>query len=200
MKYSKNDTQATEMLPFEKKKHLSHQESDECISKQAYYDVGSNSIAIISLDKKCDEILTNAFEKAMNKPENLKIKIIKNPKDFEHLLRVVQDICFITTIQESTRIYVTWFFFDCTKNEVTYKKKEGVMWIILLSLTIVAIIICVAIGVCCYLAFRMNNFKPNEKHDSSKKEQTSNENADELSDKSINIKSPSAVSYLENLI
>lgn len=69
--------------------HFSRHESMQCISKQAYYDVENNYIAIISLDAKCDEILTKAFKRAITKPENLKIQVINNPKDFEYVLRMV---------------------------------------------------------------------------------------------------------------
>ncbi|VDO06813.1 unnamed protein product [Brugia timori] len=154
-----------------KLQHLSRYESNECISKQAYYDVENSCIAIVSLDDKCDKVLTNAFEKAIIKPENLKIQVIKNPRDFEYMLRVVQDFCSVTVIQESIKIYVTWFFFDCTK--------------------IVGITICAAIGACCYLALRRTNPTQRQKKDSTKEEETSNENVDELSPEANIIKSHS---------
>ncbi|VDK78205.1 unnamed protein product [Onchocerca ochengi] len=77
---------------------LSLQESEECISKQAYYDIENNYIAIISMDIKCDELLINAFEKAINTPENLEIQIINNPQDYENILRVVCCLQYVFTL------------------------------------------------------------------------------------------------------
>lgn len=69
--------------------HLSGNKTYECISKQAYYEVEINSISIVSLRKDCDKILTKAFQSATFAPENLKIKIIKSPEEFDYILRVV---------------------------------------------------------------------------------------------------------------
>uniref|UniRef100_A0AAF5Q464 Uncharacterized protein n=1 Tax=Wuchereria bancrofti TaxID=6293 RepID=A0AAF5Q464_WUCBA len=170
--------------------HLSRYESIECISKQAYYDVENSYIAVVSLDDKCDEVLTNAFKKAIIKPENLKIQVIKNPRDFEYILRMVQDFCSVAIIQESIKISVTWFFFDCTKNKER-NKKFGITWIIAISLTVVGITICAAIGACCYLALRSTHPIQRRRKESAREDETSNRNVDELSRETNNIKSHS---------
>lgn len=61
----------------------------ECISKQAYYDVQHSTIKVISLDEKCDKVLTKAFNKIKTAPDDIKIEIINTPEDYEHILRSV---------------------------------------------------------------------------------------------------------------
>ncbi|CAG9537334.1 unnamed protein product [Cercopithifilaria johnstoni] len=150
---------------------LSRHDSMECISKQAYYDTKHNYLAIISLDMKCDKLLQKAFEKAITKPDNLKIRIINNPENFEYILQTVQSRCTVTIIEESTTII--WFFFDCIKiSSEVREKKNGIMWIIVTILVITAIAICATIGICCYLTLRKRHWKHDRmSDDSSIKEQ-----------------------------
>uniref|UniRef100_A0A8R1XY16 Uncharacterized protein n=1 Tax=Onchocerca volvulus TaxID=6282 RepID=A0A8R1XY16_ONCVO len=159
---------------------LSLQESEECISKQAYYDIENNYIAIISMDIKCDELLINAFEKAINTPENLEIQIINNPQDYENILRVAKDLCHITIIHDSSITYATWLLFDCTRNGEVHKTKDGIKWPVIISLTIVGIIVCASMGICCYLAFRRNSRMQRQRQDSLSKQQIAGRNINEL--------------------
>ncbi|VDO36721.1 unnamed protein product [Onchocerca flexuosa] len=147
---------------------LSLQESEECISKQAYYDIENNYVAVISMDIKCDELLVDAFEKAIISPENLEIQIINNPQDYENILH----------------------------GEV-HKTKDGIKWPVIISLTVVGVIVCASMGICCYLAFRRNSRMRRQKQDSLSKQQTAGRNINELSGESNSIKSSSAVSYLQ---
>ncbi|KAM3718066.1 putative membrane protein [Dirofilaria immitis] len=105
--------------------HLSRQESEECISKQAYYDVENNHISIISMDFKCDKLLIDAFEKAIITPENLKIQIINSPQVFENILRAALDLCYTTIIQDLSEEDVTWFLFDCAKMSRKRNRKHS---------------------------------------------------------------------------
>ncbi|OZC12074.1 hypothetical protein X798_00593 [Onchocerca flexuosa] len=171
---------------------LSLQESEECISKQAYYDIENNYVAVISMDIKCDELLVDAFEKAIISPENLEIQIINNPQDYENILRVAKDLCHITIIHDSSITYATWLLFDCTKNGEVHKTKDGIKWPVIISLTVVGVIVCASMGICCYLAFRRNSRMRRQKQDSLSKQQTAGRNINELSGESNSIKSSSA--------
>ncbi|KAM3718065.1 Transforming growth factor [Dirofilaria immitis] len=169
--------------------HLSRQESEECISKQAYYDVENNHISIISMDFKCDKLLIDAFEKAIITPENLKIQIINSPQVFENILRAALDLCYTTIIQDLSEEDVTWFLFDCAKNGKMNKSKGGIKWLIIISLILVAIIICVSIGICCYLVSRKRNRKHSQTQQSLSKQQIADRNINDLSGESTDIKS-----------
>ncbi|KAL3984706.1 hypothetical protein ACH3XW_35650 [Acanthocheilonema viteae] len=167
--------------------HLSRNDSMECISKQAYHDAQDKLLTIISLDTKCDNLLAKAFEKVATKPDNLRIRVVNNPEDFEHILREVRNRCIVTIIQES--IKGIWFFFDCTRNPEINKKSNGVMWVVIIALTSTVTAICAAIGICAFLTFRKNRSVQKQKSDNSVKEQISNRNFNKLSGESSGMKS-----------
>uniref|UniRef100_A0A915PSK6 Uncharacterized protein n=1 Tax=Setaria digitata TaxID=48799 RepID=A0A915PSK6_9BILA len=174
---------------------LSLEESEKCISKQAYYDVDSSQVIVLSMDVKCDTLLISAFKNAVTTPADLKIQVVNNAKDYEDILRVVQDICYITVIQDSNKTHAIWFLFDCTKNGEIRHKKSGIIWLVIISLTMLGTVIGASIGICSYLAFRKYHLKK-EPDDLNEKE-IADENVDEPS-KELNYAKPSRpVSYLK---